>query len=174
MKEWECYNIFMFSWCWCNFLKEKNIIKLSHFWFLRFFKMSAQFHKMVLLAMRDKRLTRPLIIDYFDNSNLLTSETHKGWVSAHIYIHIWILSTSVSLYFPSEFKLQDIKGEMKTVNHQPMTHCGFTLQRTSLTFILPPPPPPPIFSLRINNDFILNNVSHFLFGWDVLHAALFT
>ena len=50
---------------------------------------------MVLLVMKDKRLTRPLIIDYFDNSNLLT------------YVFRYeFCQTSVSLYFPAEFQLQ--------------------------------------------------------------------
>lgn len=50
---------------------------------------------MALLVMKDKRLTRPLIIDYFDNSNLLTYEFRYEFCQ-----------TSVSLYFPPDFKLQ--------------------------------------------------------------------
>ena len=43
---------------------------------------------------------------------------------------------------------KDIKGEMKTVNHQPMTYCGFALQRTSLTIM---PPPSTALSLMTSN-----------------------
>ena len=84
---------------------------------------------MALLVMKDKRLTRPLIIDYFDNSNLLTYEFRYEFCQ-----------TSVSLYFPPDFKLQ---------GHQRRDEDGFALQRTSLTIILPPPPPPPPTALSL-------------------------